>query len=72
MVIGGAEIYSLMLAEVDRMYLTKVHENVEGDAYFPEFQESDWAQAAKEDFPAEPPNEYNYSFVVLERKPKLS
>jgi dihydrofolate reductase len=71
-VIGGAEIYGLMLPEVERMYLTRVHQNVEGDAYFPEFNESDWSQIAREDIPAQPPNEYDYSFVVYERQSKSS
>ena len=72
MVIGGAEIYGLMLPEVDRMYLTKVHQAVEGDAYFPKYNADDWTQLAREDFSAEPPNAYDYSFVVYERKCKPS
>ncbi|MBL4607179.1 MAG: dihydrofolate reductase [Pseudomonadales bacterium] len=71
-VIGGAEIYGLMLPEVDRMYLTKVHQAVEGDAYFPKYNADDWTQLAREDFSAEPPNAYDYSFVVYERKCKPS
>jgi dihydrofolate reductase len=35
-VIGGAEIYALALPEVDRVYLTRVHESVEGDVVMPE------------------------------------
>ena len=67
-VIGGAEIYGLMLPEVNRMYLTKVHHSVEGDAEFPEFNGENWQEIAREDFSAEPPNEYDYSFVVYDRK----
>lgn len=67
MIIGGAEIYTLALPLVDRMYLTEVHAEVEGDAYFPEFERHGWHQVAGEDFQAEGPNPYNYSFNVYER-----
>ena len=66
MIIGGAEIYSQALTLVDRMYLTEVHAEVEGDAFFPEFERSAWQEVAREDFAAEGPNPYNYSFVVYE------
>lgn len=67
MIIGGAEIYSQALTLVDRMYLTEVHAEVEGDAFFPTFDRSAWQEVAREDFAAEGPNPYNYSFVVYER-----
>jgi dihydrofolate reductase len=67
MIIGGAEIYSQALTLVDRMYLTEVHAEVEGDAFFPEFERSAWQEVAREDFAAEGPNPHNYSFVVYER-----
>lgn len=66
MIIGGAEIYSLALALVDRMYLTEVHAVVDGDAYFPEFDRDAWNKVAGEDFAATGPNPYAYSFNVYE------
>lgn len=67
MVIGGAEIYRAAFERADRLYLTRVHAEVEGDAFFPEVRDTDWRQLACEDFAAEGPNPYDYSFVVLER-----
>jgi len=67
MVIGGAEIYKLALPSADRLYLTEVHSEVEGDAYFPEFDRSEWKVTAREDFEASDPNPYNYSFLVLDK-----
>ena len=67
-VIGGAQIYGLMLPKIDRMYLTEVHEEVPGDAFFPEYNNDEWQEIAREDFSAEPPNEYDYSFVAYDRK----
>lgn len=66
-VIGGAEIYALALPQIDRMYVTEVHADVVGDAFFPDVDMSQWQEAGREDFPAQPPNEYDYSFVVYQR-----
>lgn len=67
MIIGGDQIYQSSLSEVDRIYLTKVHANVEGDAWFPEVSWDQWNEVAREDFSAEGPNPYDYSFVVYDR-----
>ncbi|MFV8834599.1 type 3 dihydrofolate reductase [Aquisalimonas sp.] len=42
MIIGGAEIYRLFLPRADRLYLTWVHTAIEGDTWFPDFEQSDW------------------------------
>ena len=67
LIIGGAEIYSQALPLVERMYLTEVHADVEGDAFFPQYDKAQWQAVAREDFMAEGPNPYDYSFVVYER-----
>ncbi|WP_435064801.1 dihydrofolate reductase [Halobaculum sp. EA56] len=41
-VIGGAAIYDLFQPRVDRMVLSRVHGEYEGDSYFPEWDEADW------------------------------
>lgn len=41
-VIGGAEIYKLLMPYVDRMYITLVEENIKGDTYFPYINTSEW------------------------------
>jgi len=67
MIIGGAEIYRQAMPLADRLYLTEVHADVEGDATFPEFDRSQWQEIAREDFEASGPNPYNYSFIILEK-----
>ncbi len=66
-VIGGAQIYALTLPIADRLYMTQVHAEVAGDAFFPQFDLSQWHEVGREDFSAAGPNPYDYSFVVLER-----
>lgn len=67
-IMGGAEIYKLALPAADRLYLTEVHAEVDGDTFFPEYDKSEWNEIGREDFAAEGPNPYDYSFVVYERK----
>jgi dihydrofolate reductase len=67
LVIGGAEIYALALPMADRLYLTQVHAEVQGDAYFPLLDPAHWQEVAREDFSAIDPNPYDYSFIVLDR-----
>ena len=67
MIIGGDQIYQSSLQEIDRIYLTQVHASVEGDAWFPEVDWSQWKEVGREDFQAGGPNPYDYSFVIFDR-----
>jgi len=67
MVIGGAELYRQTLQRADRLYLTLVKAEVQGDALFPELDWSRWRELQRESHPADTSNEYDYDFVVLER-----
>lgn len=78
MVCGGAQVYKQFLPLADRMYLTYIHQNFEGDTFFPEFNKDDWQEVNREDHQPDPSissgqgkNKYNYSFVVLERKKRV-
>ncbi|NOX10000.1 MAG: type 3 dihydrofolate reductase [Gammaproteobacteria bacterium] len=66
MIIGGAYFYQQMLAAADRIYLTRVHCNIEGDAHFPELG-AEWRECSREDHQADTNNDHDYSFLVLER-----
>jgi dihydrofolate reductase len=63
-VIGGAEIYQQALPWADRLYLTLIHQEFDGDAYFPA-----WARESYREIERENRNEgdLSYSFVTLER-----
>ena len=67
MIIGGGQIYTEALPMVDRMYVTQVHAEVEGDAFFPEVNWDEWEEIGREDFSASDNNPYDYSFVVYQR-----
>lgn len=47
-VIGGATIYKLLMPYVNKLYITKINEDFEGDVYFPEIKETEWKEISKE------------------------
>ncbi len=67
MIIGGASFYEQMLPKADRLYLTFVHAELDGDAWFPEINNSDWNKVEKIDHKKDEKNRYAHSFVVLDR-----
>lgn len=68
MIAGGASIYKQFLPLADRLYLTFIHHNFEGDTCFPEFDIGQWKEVKRIDNKADNENPYSYSFVILEKK----
>lgn len=68
MICGGASVYKQFLPLANRLYLTYIHHNFEGDTYFPEFNIDDWKEVKRIDNKTDEENKFDYSFVVLERK----
>jgi dihydrofolate reductase len=66
MIIGGSEVYALFLPLADRVYLTRVHADVEGDAWFPALGD-DWRLISDERHAADDKNEHDMSFRIYER-----
>ncbi len=69
-IIGGGEIYNQTMHLWNRLYVTLVDIQCEGDTFFPEISELDWNLISKADHSRDEKNEMNYSFLVYERKPK--
>lgn len=67
MIIGGSEIYQHTLDQASHLYLTEVLTEIEGDTFFPEFNREEWKEISREDFKADEKNDFDYSFVLLER-----
>jgi Dihydrofolate reductase len=68
MVIGGAEIYRQLIGRADRLVLTEVGGSFEGDAYFPEFDRSEWVLVSRTEGVQDEKNTHPYAFCVYERK----
>jgi len=67
MIIGGSQIYELFLPKAGRLYLTRVHADIEGDAYFPDIDEQDWRLSASEAHEVSDANDYAFDFRTYER-----
>jgi dihydrofolate reductase len=67
MVIGGSQIYAAFLPIADRIYLTRVHTEVEGDAFFPSLDEAEWRESASQIYDADESNDYACTVSLLSR-----
>lgn len=66
-IIGGAEIYKQAVAVSHRIYLTRVHQEFEADAFFPELDDESWEEVEKVDHLPDEKNKFAYTFSTLER-----
>ena len=67
-IIGGANLYAQALSRVDRLHLTRVEGEFEGDAWFPEFSETEWVLSAVETHEPDEKNQYSYRFETYDRR----
>ncbi|MDN4164962.1 dihydrofolate reductase [Cytophagales bacterium LB-30] len=67
-IIGGAEIYKQSLPSAQRLYLTEIQTELEGDTHFPSFSPSEWKEISRQHHPADARHAYAFDFVVYERK----
>jgi dihydrofolate reductase len=66
-VIGGAEIFSSSFNKADRIYLTRIHHQFEGDVFFPELPANDWALVQNKICNADDKNAYAHTFQVWDK-----
>lgn len=67
-VIGGAQIYEQALAKADRLYLTEIDAEVEGDTHFPKIDPSKWKEVMRKHHDVDDRHAFAFDFVVYERK----
>lgn len=66
-VIGGGEIYTQLLPHTNKLYLTKVKKDFEGDTYFPQIKLDEWHVVDKQYGIEDEQNELPYEFLVLSK-----
>ena len=66
-IIGGQGIYELALPRVDRMYLTTVHTELEGDTFFPAFEDGRWRLTDQRHHPADGRHAYAFTMRTFDR-----
>jgi dihydrofolate reductase len=74
-VIGGAEVFALALPLADRLYLTRVHADVQGDVCFPApvhdgrwLAEHRWVEVAREEHAADDHHAFAFTLLTFERR----
>lgn len=67
-IIGGAQIYEQSMQQWDKLYLTEVDLEVEGDIIFPKLNMDEWELLSEEAHEADEKNEHNYTFKIFQKK----
>lgn len=67
-IIGGGAIFNMSMDKADVIELTIIHHEFEGDVFFPEIDENIWQEVSREFHEKDEKNDYDYSFIRLERK----
>ncbi|MBM6619353.1 dihydrofolate reductase [Bacillus suaedaesalsae] len=66
-VIGGAELFRELLPIADRLYITHINHEFEGDTFFPSLNMVEWKVLSREQGVKNEENSYDYEYVVYER-----
>lgn len=67
-VIGGATMYKLLMPYANKMYITEIDKDFDGDVYFPEINKNEWKETEREQGPEDNENDFEYEYVTYERK----
>ena len=67
-VIGGASIYKMFMPYANKMYVTKIDEEFDGDTFFPNIDENEWKAETKEKGITDEKNPYNYEYITYVRR----
>jgi len=67
-VIGGANVFKQFMPLAQKVYLTRVHTAIDGDAFFPELSENEWQLTRSEHHQKDEKHAFDYSFEVWERR----
>jgi dihydrofolate reductase len=67
-IIGGAEIYVLGMPLADRLYLTEIDTEIEGDTFFPSYKKMEWQEITRQHHATDDRHNFAFDFVVYKRK----
>jgi len=67
-IIGGAEIYKQSMDIANKIYLTRIYGDFEGDSYFPIIPDKDWVQTSITEHPSDEKNPYPFAFLEYIKK----
>ena len=67
-VIGGAIIYNLLMPYCNKMYVTQLDKEFEGDSVFPRINEEEWKEVSREKGPDDGINDFKYEYITYVKK----
>ena len=67
-ILGGGEIYRQSMDLADKLIITEVHKNFEGDTVFPEIDKRIWKEVSRDEHKADEKNKYDFAFVEYLRR----
>ncbi|CUX96627.1 type 3 dihydrofolate reductase [Candidatus Doolittlea endobia] len=68
MVIGGGKVYETFFPQAERLYLTHINAEVNGDTWFPNYDPDEWCSTFRAFHDADDSNTYSYCFEILDRR----
>ena len=68
MIIGGGEIYKLGFAYVDKLYITEIYANIDGNTYFPKWNKENWKEISRISHPKDEKHEFDFDYVIYKKK----
>lgn len=66
-IIGGGELFKQSIDIINRIYLTRVHTNIEGDTFYPEIDNTKWKLVSEDPFNADDKHAFAYTFQTWEK-----
>jgi dihydrofolate reductase len=72
MIIGGGDIYAQSMKRANRIYLTRVHATLDGDAFFPAIDTTQWRRVFHDDHSIDEKHAYAYTFETWESNNKIT
>jgi len=67
-IIGGAEIYKLSLPDANRLYLTEINTEIDGDTFFPEVKKNEWNEISRKHHNKDEKHLFDFDFVIYDKK----
>lgn len=66
-IIGGAQVFAQALPIADRLYYTEVQADSAADTFFPAFDRAQWKETSRQDFSADPKNDYPFTILHFDK-----
>jgi dihydrofolate reductase len=66
-IIGGGQVYAEAMSRTDRIYLTRIHLEVDGDTFLPELKASEWHEVERRRFARGERDDAEFTLIVMDR-----